>query len=170
MYYPYGTELGPKVTIPEGQNVELQQHSQPGAEMNTFPFSEHWEYWIVWHTWNLPNHWISSRHCDFWKQWKMTKIKNNLKIFFFIIFLMVSLKSYADTVQINKSLIAVGSYDAAVKIKIFSSLTCPHCANFHMSVIPKIKENYVFFWKNYQFFLCHLWNIHNLFKILFLPC
>ena len=56
---------------------------------------------------------------------------------------MVSLKSYADTAQINKSLIAVGSYDAAVKIKIFSSLTCPHCASFHMSLIPKIKENYV---------------------------
>ena len=56
---------------------------------------------------------------------------------------MASLRSYADTTEINKSLIAVGSYDAAVKIKIFSSLTCPHCANFHMSVIPKIKENYV---------------------------
>ena len=30
-----------------------------------------------------------------------------------------------------------------LKIKIFSSLTCPHCANFHMKVVSKIKKKYV---------------------------
>ena len=30
-----------------------------------------------------------------------------------------------------------------LKIKIFSSLTCPHCADFHTQVIPKLKKEYV---------------------------
>ena len=30
-----------------------------------------------------------------------------------------------------------------VKIKIFSSLTCPHCANFHIKIVPEIKREYI---------------------------
>ena len=37
----------------------------------------------------------------------------------------------------------MGAYDALVKIKIFSSLTCPHCASFHIKVVSEIKKNYV---------------------------
>ena len=33
--------------------------------------------------------------------------------------------------------------NAIVKIKIFSSFTCPHCASFHTNVIPKLKKEYV---------------------------
>ena len=40
-------------------------------------------------------------------------------------------------------LIVLGAENAPVKIKIFSSLTCPHCANFHIKVVSKIKKNYV---------------------------
>ena len=40
-------------------------------------------------------------------------------------------------------LIVLGAENAPVKIKIFSSLTCPHCANFHIKVVPEIKKNYV---------------------------
>ena len=40
-------------------------------------------------------------------------------------------------------MIVMGKENAPVKIKIFSSLTCPHCANFHIKVIPKLKEKYV---------------------------
>ena len=40
-------------------------------------------------------------------------------------------------------MVVIGSYDAIVKIKVFSSLTCPHCANFHIKVVPKIKKEYV---------------------------
>ena len=77
----------------------------------------------------------------------MTKISLNYKILFIlkiiVIYLIVTLKSYADTATINKNTIAMGSHDAVVKIKIFSSLTCPHCANFHKEVIPKLKKEYV---------------------------
>ena len=74
-------------------------------------------------------------------------IKLNLKLFLFIkifiIYLIICLKSYADDSKVDKSIVAIGSYDAIVKIKIFSSLTCPHCANFHIKVVPKIIKKYV---------------------------
>ena len=77
----------------------------------------------------------------------MIKLSLNSKIFFlikiFIISLVVFLKAYADENKIDKNAVSIGSQEAIVKIKIFSSLTCPHCANFHMNVLPKIKENYL---------------------------
>jgi protein-disulfide isomerase len=39
--------------------------------------------------------------------------------------------------------ISIGKENAPVKIKVFSSFTCPHCAHFHLNVIPKIIDNYV---------------------------
>ena len=72
----------------------------------------------------------------------MIKLNLNFKlslfIKIFIIYLIICLKSYADDSKVDKSIVTIGSYDAIVKIKIFSSLTCPHCANFHIKVVPKI--------------------------------
>ena len=62
-------------------------------------------------------------------------------IFFFCFALC--LKLYAGELNKKNNLISIGSQDALVKIKIFSSLTCPHCANFHKTVIPKIKKEFV---------------------------
>ena len=77
----------------------------------------------------------------------MIKLNLNFKLFLFIkifiIYLIICLKSYADDSKVDKSIVAIGSYDAIVKIKIFSSLTCPHCANFHIKVVPKIIKEYV---------------------------
>ena len=77
----------------------------------------------------------------------MIKLNLNLKLFFLIkvciISLIICLKSYADDPKIQTNMIIIGSYDAMVKIKVFSSLTCPHCANFHIKVIPEIKKKYV---------------------------
>jgi len=61
----------------------------------------------------------------------------------FLIYLLICLKSYADDSGLRNSMVVIGSNNAAVKIKVFSSLTCPHCANFHINVISEIKKNYV---------------------------
>jgi len=39
--------------------------------------------------------------------------------------------------------VVLGQNEAPVKIKIFSSLTCPHCAKFHINVVPEIKKEYI---------------------------
>ncbi|GIU67331.1 DsbA family protein [Candidatus Phycosocius spiralis] len=37
----------------------------------------------------------------------------------------------------------IGSKDAKVVMIEYASITCPHCANFHLNVLPTIKENYI---------------------------
>ena len=77
----------------------------------------------------------------------MIRLNLHFKLFFllkiFLIYLIICLKSYADDPTLQNNLVVVGSNDAVVKIKVFSSLTCPHCANFHIKVVSKIKKNYV---------------------------
>lgn len=38
---------------------------------------------------------------------------------------------------------SLGDASAKVTITEYSSLTCPHCADFHRDVLPQIKENYI---------------------------
>ena len=77
----------------------------------------------------------------------MIKLNLNNKIFLLvkicIIYFFISFESYAEDLKNKKDMIVIGSHDALVKIKVFSSLTCPHCANFHIKVVPKIKKEYV---------------------------
>ena len=65
----------------------------------------------------------------------MKEINNFLKrvLVFFLIF----------TVQAESKILSIGSPDAKVVIKVFSSLTCPHCANFHEVVFDKLKDEYI---------------------------
>jgi len=77
----------------------------------------------------------------------MTRSNLNTKIFFLIkiilFYLILSLKCYSDNSESNDSLVVLGLDKAIVKIKVFSSLTCPHCANFHTKVVPEIKREYI---------------------------
>jgi len=77
----------------------------------------------------------------------MIKSNLNLKLFFLIkiciIYLIICLESYADDSSAQKNMVVIGSDDAFVKIKVFSSLTCPHCANFHIKVVSEIKKEYI---------------------------
>jgi protein-disulfide isomerase len=69
----------------------------------------------------------------------MTLLKNNLKIFIILLFLIFKNSySYAQ----NTDEIFVGSEDSKIKIKIYSSYTCPHCSNFHKNIYPKLLKEY----------------------------
>ena len=63
------------------------------------------------------------------------KIKKFLILFFFI---FINSYCYAE----NTDEIFVGNENAKVKIKIYSSYTCPHCANFHTNIYPKLLKEY----------------------------
>jgi protein-disulfide isomerase len=77
----------------------------------------------------------------------MTKLNLFNKKFFLIkiilIYLIFCLKAFSDNVNIEKNLVVLGSENAPVKIKVFSSLTCPHCAIFHKNVVPDIVKEYI---------------------------
>ena len=45
--------------------------------------------------------------------------------------------------QVVGKTLSIGSPDAKVTIKVFSSLTCPHCASFHTKVYEKLKKEYI---------------------------
>ena len=45
--------------------------------------------------------------------------------------------------QVESKTLSIGSPDAKVTIKVFSSLTCPHCASFHTKVYEKLKKEYI---------------------------
>jgi len=76
----------------------------------------------------------------------MIKFNSNFKLIFLLKFIIIllffSFKSYAGNVDTEKNEVVLGSSNAPVKIKIFSSFTCPHCADFHFNVIPKLKKEY----------------------------
>ena len=61
--------------------------------------------------------------------------KKTLIIFSFVLF---SSLSYAQ----NNEEIFIGNKNAKVEIKIYSSFTCPHCANFHKNTYPKLVKEY----------------------------
>jgi len=77
----------------------------------------------------------------------MIRLNSNIKVFFIakvvLIYLFFSLKSYSDNLVADNNFIVLGADNAPVKIKIFSSLTCPHCADFHINIVPKIKKIYI---------------------------
>ena len=77
----------------------------------------------------------------------MIKYNSNINfsflIKFILIYLIICLNSYADDKNTKSNMVVLGKDNAPVKIKVFSSLTCPHCANFHIKIVPEIKKNYV---------------------------
>ena len=77
----------------------------------------------------------------------MIRYNLNLKLFFlirvFFIYSILCLKSYADNIESPSGMVVLGKDDAPVKIKVFSSLTCPHCADFHKKVVSEIKNKYI---------------------------
>ena len=70
-----------------------------------------------------------------------TKFLFLIKVVFIYLFLCIKL--YSDNIDIKNDLIVLGENSAPVKIKIFSSFTCPHCATFHFTIIPKIEEEFI---------------------------
>lgn len=48
-----------------------------------------------------------------------------------------------DTVEVTADDFVLGKADAPVTVVEYASLTCPHCANFHLNVLPTVKKDYI---------------------------
>lgn len=57
----------------------------------------------------------------------------------FLLFASFALFSF----EAHGKILFVGNPQSKVTIKVFSSLTCPACANFHEKIFYKIKEDYI---------------------------
>ena len=58
-----------------------------------------------------------------------------------IIFMLVA--TSFNFVVANENILSIGSENAKVTVKVFSSLTCPHCANFHNNIFEDLKKEYI---------------------------
>ena len=61
-------------------------------------------------------------------------IKLIYKIFIFFVFF---------SIEANSKEVGIGSINSKVTIKVFSSLTCPACANFHSKIFYQVKEEFI---------------------------
>ena len=62
-----------------------------------------------------------------------------IKIFYKSIFILI----ISFSTQAESKILSLGNSDAKVTIKVFSSLTCPHCANFHIKIFDQLKNEYI---------------------------
>ena len=46
-------------------------------------------------------------------------------------------------VNAENKILNIGDPEAKITIKVFSSLTCPHCANFHKNIFENLKKEYI---------------------------
>ncbi len=65
----------------------------------------------------------------------MKEINKHFQIIFFIFF--------SFSTQVESKILSIGNPDAKVIVKVFSSLTCPHCANFHSTIFNNLKKDYI---------------------------
>ena len=56
----------------------------------------------------------------------------------FIVLFLLPLKLQAEIKPIIE-----GSVDAKIKIIVFESLTCSHCADFHKNIYPDLKKEFI---------------------------
>ena len=66
----------------------------------------------------------------------MTEKNKFLFSIIFLIFLLPVTKAESKALKIGNS-------SAKITIKVFSSLTCPHCANFHDKIFSDLKKEYI---------------------------
>ena len=65
----------------------------------------------------------------------MKKINSFLKIIFFTFFVF--------SVNAENKILSIGDNNAKITVKVFSSLTCPHCADFHENIFEDLKKEYI---------------------------
>ena len=66
----------------------------------------------------------------------MKEISKILSKIIFVIFVL-------HTYQAEGKALNIGNKSAKVTVKVFSSLTCPHCAKFHENIFYNLKKDYI---------------------------
>ena len=65
------------------------------------------------------------------------------RLFLLSVFLLITFNEVAFSKEIELQPQKLGNANAKIKIKEYFSLTCSHCANFHLKTFPIIKEKMI---------------------------
>ena len=65
------------------------------------------------------------------------------KIFKYILITLTSILFAFNLFASQNESLKIGSSEAKITVKVFSSLTCPHCAAFHKNIFEKLKKEYI---------------------------
>ena len=68
-------------------------------------------------------------------------MKKLIPPFFIILLIQTLFISASNSNEIKR--IIIGNKDAKISIIAYESLTCSHCANFHIDVLPDLKKDYI---------------------------
>lgn len=63
----------------------------------------------------------------------MIKSLHKIIFIFFVLF----------SIEVKSKTVSIGNINSKVTIKVFSSLTCPACANFHSNIFYQLKEDFI---------------------------
>ena len=66
-------------------------------------------------------------------------MKKMNKFFYKILFFIL----LTFSVNAENKILSIGDSEAKITVKVFSSLTCPHCANFHKNIFENLKKEYI---------------------------
>ena len=69
----------------------------------------------------------------------MKKIKHICFSSIILLFLFISNSLSVE----NKILTSIGNKNTKITVKVFSSLSCPHCAHFHLEIFKKLKKEFI---------------------------
>ncbi len=61
---------------------------------------------------------------------------------YFLIIILFFAQSFITT-SVLSDILVIGNKEAKVTVKVFSSLTCPHCASFHQKIFENLKKDYI---------------------------
>ena len=64
---------------------------------------------------------------------RLNRLNLKITILFFIFF----------NIEVNSKIVSLGAPESKVTIKVFSSLTCPACANFHSKIFSNLKKDFI---------------------------
>ena len=64
---------------------------------------------------------------------KLNRFALKITILFFIFF----------NIEVNSKTVSLGAPESKITIKVFSSLTCPACANFHLKIFYNLKKDFI---------------------------
>ena len=61
---------------------------------------------------------------------------------FILIIIPIFFQLFTTTIVFG-DVLKIGDEKAKITVKVFSSLTCPHCASFHKKIYEDLKKNYI---------------------------